>query len=78
MRLLRHLAADDFRQRLARGELPIRVGPYIYNVQSNLPTVAAGIATLYGDFRIADPGEFVDYNVAMLHSGLLQRIRGRG
>jgi HprK-related kinase A len=76
MRLLRHLAADDFRQRLARGELPLRVGPYIYNVQSNLPTVAAGVATLYGDFRIADPGEFVDYNVAIVRSGLLQRIRG--
>lgn len=77
MRLLRHLATDDFKQRLAHGELPIRVGPYIYNVQSNLPTVAAGIATLYGDFRIAEPGEFVDYNVAIVHSGLLQRIRGK-
>ena len=76
MRLLRHLAADDFSQRLARGELPLRVGPYIYNVQSNLSTVAAGIATLYADFPVADPGEFVDYNVAILRSGLLQRIRG--
>ncbi len=77
MQLLRHLAADDFSQRLARGELPLRVGPYIYNVQSNLPTVAAGIATLYGDFRLADPGEFVDYNVAIQCSGLLQRVRGK-
>jgi len=77
MRLLRHLAADDFKQRLARADLPIRVGPYIYNVQSNLPTVAAGFATLYRDFQIADPGEFVDYNVAIVHSGLLQRIRGK-
>jgi HprK-related kinase A len=77
MPLLRQLAADDFRQRLAHGKLPIRVGPYIYNVQSNLPTVAAGVATLYRDFRIADPGEFVDYNVAIVHSGLLQLIRGK-
>jgi HprK-related kinase A len=74
--LLRHLAADDFSQRLTRGELPLHVGPYIYNIQSNLPMVAAGIATLYGDFRIADPEEFVDYNVAIRRSGLLQRIRG--
>jgi HprK-related kinase A len=74
---LRHLAADDLRQRLARGKLPIRVGPYIYNVQSNLPTVVAGVATLYSDFSIADPGEFVDYNVGIVHSGLPQRIRGK-
>jgi HprK-related kinase A len=77
MRLLRHLATDDFKQRLASGELPIRVGPYIYNVQSNLPTVAAGIATLYADFRIAEPGDFVDYNVAIVHSGLLQRMQSK-
>lgn len=76
MRLLRHLAADEFSQRLALGELPLRVGPYIYNVQSNLPTVAAGVATLYADFPVADPGEFVDYSVAILRSGLLQRLRG--
>jgi HprK-related kinase A len=77
MLLLRQLAADDFSQRLARGELPLRVGPYIYNIQSNLPAVAAGIATLYGDFRLADPGEFVDYNVALQCSGCLQRVRGK-
>jgi HprK-related kinase A len=76
MQLLGHLAADDFSQRLAHGELSLRVGPYIYNVQCNLPTVAAGIATLYGDFPLADPGEFVDYDVAILCRGLLRRIRG--
>jgi HprK-related kinase A len=77
MQLLRHLAVDDFNQRLARGELPLRIGPYIYNIQSNLPAVAAGIATLYGDFLLADPGEFVDYNVALQRSGFLQRVRGK-
>jgi HprK-related kinase A len=75
MQLLSHLSADDFNHRLTRGELPLRVGPYIYNVQSNLPSVAAGIKTLYADFKLADPGEFVDYNVAILRSGLLQRVR---
>jgi HprK-related kinase A len=76
MQLLSHLAADSFSQRLAYGELPLRVGPYIYNVQCNLPAVAAGIATLYGDFPLAGPGEFVDYDVAILCKGLLRRIRG--
>jgi HprK-related kinase A len=77
MQLLRHLAADDFSQRLTRGELPLRVGPYIYNLQSNLPVVAAGIATLYADFQLADAEEFVDYNVALQSSGLVQRLLGK-
>jgi HprK-related kinase A len=76
MQLLRHLAADEYSERLVRGELPLRVGPYIYNIQSNLPTVAAGIATLYADFPIAEPSEFIDYNIAIVRHGLLQRMRG--
>lgn len=75
MPLLHHLTGDDFRQRLAQGHLPVRIGPYIYNLQSNLPRVAAGIETLYADFPLAGPGEFVDYNVALRRSGLLQRFR---
>ena len=77
MQLLNHLTAHEYRHRLAYGEIPLRIGPYIYRLQSNLPTVAAGIMTLYADFRLADAEEFVDYNVALVCSGLLQRMRGQ-
>lgn len=77
MLLLNQLTPDEFNQRLARGELPLRIGPYIYRLQSNLPIVAAGIRTLYRDFPLADPAEFVDYDVALLHQGILQRLRGK-
>lgn len=76
MQLLSQLSADDLNQRLIQGELPLRIGPYIYNVQSNLPSVVAGIKTLYADFRVAGAQEFVDFNVAILRGGLLQRLRG--
>lgn len=76
MQLLNHLTADDFSQRLARGKIPLRIGPYIYGLQSNLPSVAAGIETLYGDFGLAEPEDFIDYNVALLRSGIRQRVRG--
>ncbi len=76
MQLLDHLSAHDFNQRLVRGELALHVGPYIYQIQSNLPAVAAGIETLYANFRLAAPGEFVDYNIAILRSGLGQWLRG--
>lgn len=77
MELLGQLTTDDFSQRLARGELPLRVGPYVYNVQSNLPAIAAGIEMLYADFALAGPEEFVDYNVAIRCDGLGQRMRGK-
>ena len=76
MQLLRQLSSDEYRERLTMGQIPLRIGPYIYSLQSNLPTVAAGIKTLYSDFALADPVEFVDYNVALLCSGALQRFRG--
>jgi HprK-related kinase A len=38
--------------------------------------VAAGIQTLYRDFSVADPQEFVDYNVALMRSGVVQHLRG--
>ncbi len=76
MQLLSHLSADDFHQRLKRGQMPLRVGPYIYNVQSNVPAVAAGLEVLYADFQLAQPSDFVDFNVAILRGGLSHRMRG--
>lgn len=76
MQLLNQLTPDEFSQKLTHTEIPLHIGPYIYSLRSNLSSVAAGIAALYGDFRIADPGEFVDYNVALSSSGALQRFRG--
>jgi HprK-related kinase A len=77
MQLLRHLTSNELNQRLASGELGLHVGPYIYNIQSNLPTITSGIETLYSDFSLASLGEFVDYDVAILSRGLLQRMRGK-
>lgn len=76
MQLLNQLTTEEFNYRLAHGEIPLRIGPYIYRLQSNLSTVAAGIRTLYADFRLADRAEFVDYHVALSRSGILQRLRG--
>jgi HprK-related kinase A len=75
MRLLKHLPTDEFRERLAGGNLALHIGPYIFNLQSNLPAVAEGLATLYADFRIADQHDFIDFNVGLLRKGLLQRIK---
>ena len=77
MQLLGDLATNELGQRLASGKLGICVGPYIYNIQSNVPVIASGIESLYSDFSLANSEEFVDYDVAVLFSSLLQRMRGK-
>jgi len=77
MQLVGQLSGADFSKQLADGKLALRVGPYIYQVQSDLPQVAAGVKTLYTDFRLADPADFIDYNVSIRHGGLLQRMRNK-
>ncbi|GAB5450553.1 MAG: HprK-related kinase A [Halioglobus sp.] len=74
---LHHLHSGDLQDTLARGELRIRVGPYIYRMQSNLKPVAQGLATLYADFPLADTGEFVDFDVALVQRGLRQKLNHR-
>jgi HprK-related kinase A len=77
MPLLKHLGKEELNKQLSRGELALRIGPYVYQMQTNLPSVSAGITTLYGDFLLADPAEFVDFNISMVTKGLLQRARGK-
>lgn len=77
MQVLRELSPAELKQRLADGKLPLQVGPYIYNIQSNLPSIGAGIGTLYADFYLASPQDFIDYDVAMCQQGLWQRLRGQ-
>ena len=71
------LSPRDFAEKLKQGKLKLRVGPYIYNIQSNLSNIAAGMATLYRDFPMAGASEFTDYRVAMTRRGLMSCLRGR-
>src|SRR6056297_1014337 len=77
MRQLRQLPAEDFSRALAQGSLALCVGPYIYRIESNIPDVCHGLQTLYGDFSLAENGEFVDFDVALVSRGLQQRLRRR-
>ena len=76
MQHLNHLSSVEFGERLTSGTLVLHIGPYIFNLHSNLPLVASGINALYGDFRLADAPDFIDFNVAIKTHGLMQRLRG--
>ncbi|MFT4517678.1 MAG: HprK-related kinase A [Halioglobus sp.] len=77
MQLLKHLSPEEFEERLAKGKLAVKVGPYNYRMQSDIPTVATGIETLYADFPLAGANEYIDYKVALNSRSLLQRLKGQ-
>lgn len=70
MQVLKDLPPEEIRHRLADGGLALRIGPYVYKLQSNLPTVVEGVTRLYADFRLAADHEFIDYNVGLTQRGL--------
>lgn len=51
--------------RLLRGDgLFLRTGPFVVRLRSNLPEIAASVATLYGGHRLA-AADFADFHVAV-------------
>jgi len=77
MTSLGQIPAGQLGQQLADGGVRLRVGPYIYNVRSNLATVVTGLSTLYRDFPLAATDAFVDFEVALHSRGPGQRWRRR-
>lgn len=77
MQRVNQLTAEELRLRLVQGDLAVRVGPYIYTIQSELADVATGISTLYSDFELAHKQEFIDYRVSIRQSNIWQRARNQ-
>lgn len=77
MRPLNELSTLEISRRLSSGQLRFCVGPYTYNLTSDLPLIANGIQALYCDFPQAKPGGFDDFRVAMTKRGIMHRLRGK-
>lgn len=76
MPTLRNFTPDELRERLTDEGLNLKVGPYNYAIRSNLQDVHDGISTLYTDFSLASPEEFVDFSISLESRGIWQRARG--
>lgn len=74
---LNHLPEQHRNALLREGALQLCIGPYIYCLQSDQPSIRQGLAALYGDFELAEARQFNDYNVSVRHTGPLSRWRGR-
>ena len=59
------LSAAELSSRLQGDGLLLRTGPLVFNIQSALPQVHAGLRALYAEHGLADDDEFVDFHVSV-------------
>lgn len=73
MKLLQ-LSPVELRQQLAGAGIWLRTGPFSLKLQSRIPSVAEGLAKLYGQFEVRNPHEaFADFHVAIKPPNQLRR-----
>jgi len=75
MRLFKDMNNAEAHQALAKGELRLKVGPYIYCIQSSESIVFDGLRTLYADFQIVTAESFADYHMSLRPGNLIQKWR---
>jgi HprK-related kinase A len=73
MKLLQ-LPLSDLRRQLANAGIWLRTGPFSIRLRSRIPSIATGLADLYGQFEVRNPREvFADFHVAVNASHGLRR-----
>ncbi|SFR92940.1 Hpr(Ser) kinase/phosphatase [Mitsuaria sp. PDC51] len=75
---LQDVGTAGLRARMRDGGVTLRLSPFTVRVRSDIPHLAADVATMYRDFEVAGDDEFVDFHVAVLRSPhWLSRLQGR-
>lgn len=69
---LSQLPPETLHAYLRRG-LQLAIGPFVFRIRSSLPDVARGLATLYGEFSLAEE-PFADFHVRIDVPGGLRRF----
>lgn len=77
MSVVGDLSALEMRHALSGDDLSIRVGPYIYRVQSSMGIINSGLRTLYSDYPLIEGGGFSDFHVAIRPPNWAQQLRRR-
>lgn len=67
------LSRPELDRRLAHEGILLRTGSFVTSVISAIPQLADGIALLYADYPLAEPGGFADFHLHFRHSGGLRR-----
>jgi HprK-related kinase A len=59
------LSSAQLLERLSVPGLFLNTGPFVFQIQANIPTIAEGVGTLYRDFPIGSTAGFADFHVRL-------------
>lgn len=70
------LSRQEIRRRLARGELTLRVPPFVARLRSDVDRVADDLALLYRDFSVGSTEDFADFHLEVrMERGLRRWVK---
>jgi HprK-related kinase A len=67
------LPPRELAARLAGPGLVLRTGPFANRIRSDVPQLRDGIALLYADYPVDEPGGFADFHLSLHRAGGLRR-----
>jgi HprK-related kinase A len=67
------LPRRELAARLAGPGLVLRTGPFANRIRSDVPLLLDGIALLYADYPVDEPGGFADFHLSLHRAGGLRR-----
>ena len=67
------LSQQELRRLLYRGDLLLRVSPFVARVTTNMASLAKDIALMYADFDVCPTDTFADFHVQVLRDSGLRR-----
>ncbi len=59
------LGSTEVGRRLRADGLLLRTGPFVYRLRAELPAIDAHLQVLYANHPVAQPGDYVDFDVAI-------------
>lgn len=67
------LSADDLSTRLIQGTFILKTGMFNVRVKSQIPEISQIFTLIYGDFPVASPSDFSDFQITLSSTGGLRR-----
>ena len=68
------LSSTELRDRLAAGAFRLRIGPFVSQVTTRLPSVVASLGFFYGDYPLEDEAAIADFHVRLAPPSGLRRF----
>jgi len=68
------LSVSELTRRVTKGQFAFRIGPFTVSLDSGLPGVVANMHALYRDYPLVEPGDWLDFHLALDAPSMLRRL----